>query len=229
MRVQINGDVTELADRYGNPVAMYTYDPWGAVTSVTDANGNDVSADPTHIANINPIRYRGYYYDTETGFYFLQSRYYDPQTHRFINADSVVSDVGGNTLGYNLYAYCRNNPINMVDDNGNWPKWVEKATKIASAVLVVAAVATVVVTVSAFSAGTGSAAAVILEKYADELLCQCEIIMNDRSRKKEVKRMVELFKLRSATNRSSVVQKSYEQVQSDCCRWKKISDIANKM
>ena len=73
------------------------------------------------------------------------------------------------------------------------------------------------------------AAAVILEKYADELLCQCEIIMNDRSRKKEVKRMVELFKLRSATNRSSVVQKSYEQVQSDCCRWKKISDIANKM
>ena len=158
--MQINGDVTELADRYGNPVAMYTYDPWGAVTSVTDANGNDVSADPTHIANINPIRYRGYYYDTETGFYFLQSRYYDPQTHRFINADSVVSDVGGNTLGYNLYAYCRNNPINMVDDNGNWPKWVEKATKIASAVLVVAAVATVVVTVSAFSAGTGSAAAV---------------------------------------------------------------------
>ena len=130
MRVQINGDVTELADRYGNPVAMYTYDPWGAVTSVTDANGNDVSSDPTHIANINPIRYRGYYYDTETGFYFLQSRYYDPQTHRFINADGYVS-TGQSILGYNMYAYCGNNPVNLADPSGEFWKEVYEFIELA--------------------------------------------------------------------------------------------------
>ena len=73
------------------------------------------------------------------------------------------------------------------------------------------------------------AAAMILENFADELLCQCETLINDRSRKKEFKRLVELFKLKSATNRCSVVRKTYEQVKSDYCRWKKISDIANKM
>ena len=73
------------------------------------------------------------------------------------------------------------------------------------------------------------AAAMILENFADELLCQCETLINDRSRKKEFKRLVELFKLKSATNRCSVVRKTYEQVKSDYCRWKKISDIAKKM
>lgn len=73
------------------------------------------------------------------------------------------------------------------------------------------------------------AAAMILENFADELLCQCETLINDRSRKKEFKRLVELFKLKSATNRCSVDRKTYEQVKSDYCRWKKISDIANKM
>ena len=60
----------------------YTYDPWGKLLSVTDGDGNAVSG--THIASVNPLRYRGYYYDTETGFYYLQSRYYDPMTGRFL-------------------------------------------------------------------------------------------------------------------------------------------------
>jgi len=86
------------------------------VLSVKDKNGNEIT-DPNHIANINPIRYRGYYYDTETGFYYLQSRYYDPTVGRFINADGLVS-TGQGVLGHNMFAYCNNNPINMCDPEG---------------------------------------------------------------------------------------------------------------
>ena len=103
-----------------NVVARYHYGPWGELLYIANGSNADVSSDSTHIANINPIRYRGYYYDTETGFYFLQSRYYDPQTHRFINADGYVS-TGQGILGYNMYAYCNNNPIKLSDTNGDIP------------------------------------------------------------------------------------------------------------
>lgn len=72
------------------------------------------------------------------------------------------------------------------------------------------------------------AAAIILEKFADELLCQCEILGKEHFRKKEFKKLVELFKLKVPTNRSSVVQKTYEQIQNDYARWEKISEIAKK-
>lgn len=73
------------------------------------------------------------------------------------------------------------------------------------------------------------AAAVILEKYADDLLCQCEKIMNDRARKEEFKRLVEVFNLKLPTNRSSVVQKTYAQIQNDYRRWKTVSEKAMKI
>lgn len=73
------------------------------------------------------------------------------------------------------------------------------------------------------------AAAVILDKFADELLCQCEIFMNDCSRKKDFKKMVELFNLKLSTNRSSITQKTYGQIQNDYMRWKKVSEIAMRM
>ena len=62
----------------------------GKLLSVTDGSGVDVSSNASHVGNINPLRYRGYYYDTETGLYYLNSRYYDPETGRFINADGVI-------------------------------------------------------------------------------------------------------------------------------------------
>ena len=65
-------------------LCKYTYDAWGKHT-ITDAQGKTVTAE--NIGNKNPYRYRGYYYDTEFGLYYLQSRYYDPETGRFINAD----------------------------------------------------------------------------------------------------------------------------------------------
>ena len=83
----LQGDVIGLIDSSGNQVVSYTYDPWGKVLSVTGTLG-------TTIGEKNPIRYRGYYYDSETEFYYLQSRYYDPETGRFINADNAISGVG---------------------------------------------------------------------------------------------------------------------------------------
>ena len=81
------GDVIRIYDGTGAVVANYNYDAWGNVISVTDANGAAIT-DSTHIANVNPLRYRGYYFDSETGFYYVSSRYYDPEIGRWINADS---------------------------------------------------------------------------------------------------------------------------------------------
>ena len=108
-------DIIGIIDDTGAVVARYTYDPWGKPLSVTDGAGNTIAANATHVANVNPFRYRGYFYDTETGFYYLQSRYYDPVTGRFINADGQLND---DILGFNLFAYCSNNPVVRVDDGG---------------------------------------------------------------------------------------------------------------
>ena len=124
----VQGDVLGIYNANGDKLAGYEYDAWGNVLSITDANGNPITSE-THIANINPFRYRGYYLDSETGLYYLNSRYYNAEVGRFLNADSVVSGTGGEILGYNMFAYCMNNPVNMADDNGNWAKWMEKAAE----------------------------------------------------------------------------------------------------
>ena len=115
----VQGDILGITDKNANVVAKYTYDAWGKHTAITNGSGTDVSSNASHIANINPLRYRGYYFDTESSFYYLESRYYDPVTGRFINADSI-----GNTstvLGMNLFAYCLNNPVMLIDPDGNIP------------------------------------------------------------------------------------------------------------
>ena len=116
--LNLQGDVVGLIDENADFVAKYTYNAWGEILSITDADGN-ASTSATHIANINPLRYRGYYYDTETGFYYLQSRYYDPAMHRFINADSLAS-TGQGILGTNMFAYCLNNPVRRIDVSGTY-------------------------------------------------------------------------------------------------------------
>ena len=111
----LQGDVVAILDTSGNVVARYTYDAWGKVLSVTDANGN-ANTSSTFIGNVNPIRYRGYYYDTETGWYYLGTRYYDPQVKRFLNSDMSAEEIG--SLGYNLFSYCKNDPVNRIDSEG---------------------------------------------------------------------------------------------------------------
>ena len=103
----------------GQIVVEYTYDAWGNLISILDEFGNNITNDTTSIAYLNPIRYRGYYYDNETGYYFLQTRYYDPSLGRFLNADGQLN---GNFLGLNMYAYCENNPVNMADPMGTCAK-----------------------------------------------------------------------------------------------------------
>ena len=99
-------------------MVRYIYDAWGN-HAVVDANGNDIE-DMSHIGNVNPFRYRGYYYDVETGFYYLKSRYYDPETGRFISQDSIDYADPESINGLNLYAYCGNNPVMNVDPTGTF-------------------------------------------------------------------------------------------------------------
>ena len=110
----LQGDVVKILNTSGGVVASYTYDAWGKVSY----SGS--------IGQINPIRYRGYYYDTDTGFYYLQSRYYDPAIKRFINADDAsLIGANGDFISFNLYAYCLNNPVMCKDESGYAPEWLE--------------------------------------------------------------------------------------------------------
>ena len=139
----LQGDVVQIRSIYGTVVVEYTYDAWGNVLSVTGMYADTLGIN-------NPIRYRGYYYDFETGFYYLQSRYYDPAIRRFINADVQLND---GILGYNLFVYCENNPVMLVDYNGNWPT----LNQFLSAMDIIAIGAISVVAIIC-SAGTASAA-----------------------------------------------------------------------
>ena len=112
------GDVVQLRNSAQEIVANYHYDAWGKLLSITNAAGQKIT-NTNSIAYQNPIRYRGYVYDEETGFYYLNSRYYDPQIKRFINADGYIS-TGQGFEGYNMFAYCGNNPVNKVDSTGEF-------------------------------------------------------------------------------------------------------------
>ena len=102
-------------------IATYSYDPWGKAT-VTVNTGSQITNNDRTLASINPLRYRGYYQDVETGFYYLQSRYYDPVIGRFINADlpEYAALSATDITGTNLFAYCKNDPINHADEDGEW-------------------------------------------------------------------------------------------------------------
>ena len=105
--LNLQGDVVQIIDANGVMQAEYIYSPWGEIIS---AEGD--------LAEINPLRYRGYYYDSETGFYYLQSRYYNPENHRFINADTYASTDSGDAIACNMFAYCNNNPVVFLDSTG---------------------------------------------------------------------------------------------------------------
>ena len=191
-------DVIGIADSNGKVLVKYTYDAWGKVVSITDANGNEITdtvdqnagndideaetvgvnnstdiaetseivgvdagIDPTNaneptietateeqtsksetdsvseidseiakIANLNPILYRSYYYDKETEWYYLKSRYYSPDMCRFINADGYIQ-TGQSLIDKNMFAYCLNNPVNYKDDNGNASSKAQEALEAA--------------------------------------------------------------------------------------------------
>ena len=102
----------------GNIQVRYDYDVFGKITAVKNGS-NQAITDTSSLAFLNPLRYRGYYLDTETGLYYLMSCYYAPVTHRFINADGYFQ-TGGDILDANMSAYCANNPIIRSDPNGEF-------------------------------------------------------------------------------------------------------------
>ena len=131
--LNLQGDVVKLIHYIPGfeyeSVATYEYDAWGNIVS---SSGK--------LAEINPLRYRGYYYDNETGFYYLQSRYYDPANRRFMNADTYSTTDPGDAIGCNMFAYCGNNPVMRNDYSGDaWWHWV-----VATVAVVGLAVASVV-------------------------------------------------------------------------------------
>ena len=145
----------------GDLQCKYNYDAWGNhrignarnELIYDSATGVIATGYENHIAILNPIRYRGYYYDNETRLYYLQSRYYDATLCRFLNRDNVNYLEPESINGLNLYCYCHNNPIMYVDPNGHMPKWAQWVVGgLAIAGLVVATVLT------CGAAGAGAAA-----------------------------------------------------------------------
>jgi len=124
-RKNVQGDVTHIYKQNKDAplelVAQYAYDAWGNCRVLVDVGG---------IAEVNPFRYRSYYFDEETGLYYLQTRYYDPEVGRFINADSIEYLDPETIDGLNLYAYCGNNPVMRIDTQGSdWNSFWEKVNR----------------------------------------------------------------------------------------------------
>ena len=121
----LQGDILGVYDYAGNCLVYYEYDSWGKVSISYSDNGASTSAAK------NSLTYRGYYYDKDLGLYYLISRYYDANIGRFISADHFISVPDGSLHGYNLYSYAFNNPINAVDNAGNWPQLITSIKKAA--------------------------------------------------------------------------------------------------
>ena len=159
----VQGDVIALADASTGKLAVtYTYDAWGKLVKLEDSTANSVGT-------LNPFRYRGYYYDTETSLYYLNSRYYDPDTGRFINADGQLNE---GVLGYNMFAYCENNPVMRDDPTGE--VWTVAVKMLVGAAVSMASYAfdqsmageKIDIKELAMSAAEGAVTAVVPTKYA---------------------------------------------------------------
>lgn len=108
----VQGNITALLDKSGREVVQYTYDGWGNCRTTV------IDEESAQTAELNPFRYRSYYYDRETHLYNLKTRYYDPETGRFVSQDDVSYLDPEHINGLNLFAYCGNNPVMNVDPNG---------------------------------------------------------------------------------------------------------------
>lgn len=109
-KTNLQGDVMGIVDSNGTTVVTYAYNAWGVLLACSGTMADT-------LGTLNPLRYRGYVYDTETGLYYLQSRYYNPEWGRFINGDGYNA-TGQGFIGNNMFAYCINNPVNFVDATG---------------------------------------------------------------------------------------------------------------
>ena len=173
-RKDILGNITGILDKNGKLIVKYKYDAWGNYAAVSlnlkdgkeqfcDITDETISftgkyADYKMLAEKNPFRYRGYYYDTDTELYYLKTRYYDPEIGRFITIDDISYLAPDTINGLNLYAYCGNNPIMRVDANGTaWWHWVIGAVVVVAVAFATAVTAgTVALLLGASSAAIGA-------------------------------------------------------------------------
>ena len=162
----VQGDIIGIVDAEGVIQAVYTYEPFGKLFSIETKSGFLRYDGDWSVGGMNPIRYRGYYYDYDTKLYYLNSRYYDPYVGRFLNADGELAGIGGDICGYNLFSYCFNNPVNMSDASGTWPSWSQIFTGIAIAAVAVAAVAVVVATAGAAAPALAAAGGGIIGGFS---------------------------------------------------------------
>ena len=149
----LQGDIVAVLDTNGIIVAEYSYDAWGNITTGGEEG----------IGKLNPIRYRGYYYDRETGYYYCQSRYYNPEWCRWISAD-MYFDTQDGILSTNMYAYCQNDPVNRFDPTGTeWYHWAIGAGIViaAGALVVVTAGGAAPAIAAVATVASGSAAATV--------------------------------------------------------------------
>ena len=110
-------NILGLVDESGNIVVKYKNDAYGNRISITDTSG-------CNLGNINPFRYKGYYYDNDIEMYYCKSRFYVPSWHRWLNSDNISYLEPKNITSLNLFTYCNNNPVMYVDENGNMPQWL---------------------------------------------------------------------------------------------------------
>lgn len=135
----LQGDIVGIYDANGNKVVGFRYNAWGMFN--TDVSDSDVCTATFIKASL--FRYRSYIYDYEIGLYYLQSRYYDPEVGRFINADGYIN-ANGDLVGYNLYAYCSNNPVMFVDPTGEVLSWLKAISTVVSAIIDIVVSATII-------------------------------------------------------------------------------------
>ena len=115
----LQGDIVAIYNEAGTKIGGYKYDAWGKPAVVLESTATTIERQI--VQTYNPFRYRGYYYDTETDLYYLQSRYYNPEWGRFLNADDPgYLGANGDLISYNLFTYCGNNPITRVDSAGDF-------------------------------------------------------------------------------------------------------------
>lgn len=148
------GNIERIIDSTGKTIVKYEYSVWGELIEEKEIENKKIVED-------NPYKYKSYYYDKESGLYYLKSRYYSASLHRFISLDQTEYMEIGSITGLNLYVYCGNDPVNMADPEGCAPKWLQIVGWVGFAIGATLCIASTIILFSGLSTATFIGAVVI--------------------------------------------------------------------